>query len=75
MDAIELALKHARVPVTIRPRLDVWLNNGERLIGELAGTHDDCIQLEVRNGTSVGTGRPRQVFVQKSAVATVEVVI
>ncbi|MFT4064329.1 hypothetical protein [Paraburkholderia sp.] len=74
MDAINLALKQSRLPPTVKPLLDVWLVNGERLVGTLVGQHDNCVQLEVKNSTSVGTGRPRQVFVQKNAVATVEVV-
>lgn len=74
MNAINLALKHARVPPGQKARLHVQLFSGEKLLGKLEQDCGDCLMLEVAPSTSVGTGKPRQVFIQKTAVATVEVV-
>lgn len=74
MNAVSLALKHACLPLGQKARLYVQLFSGEKLLGKLQQDYGDCLMLEVTSGTSVGTGKPRQVFVQKSAVATVEVI-
>jgi hypothetical protein len=73
LNAVSLALRYARVPVGQKPRLHIQLFSGEKLLGKLEQDCGDCLMMEVAC-TTVGGGKARQVFIQKTAVATVEVI-